>query len=114
MDNEERGWAWDANIGVYYVHELLRESDIGRVINGADLARGAGAHFGVFGGPGHLDSARLTLLHKGELWGRWLYYVIAPEIEWNRTNDWRRTIILTFGVEMLFWSDRKRSLSPHS
>jgi hypothetical protein len=112
--NEERGVEWDANAGLYYARELLREHDIGRIVNGADLARATGLRVSVFGGPGHLNSGRIAVLQKGELWSRWIYYVIAPEVEWSRVSAWKRQFRLLLGVELFFREDRRGSSGvPH-
>lgn len=105
--NQERGVEWDANAGLYYARELLREHDIGRIVDGADLARGTGVRVSVFGGPGHVHSGRVAVLQKGELWSRWIYYVIAPEIEWSRVSAWKRQFRLLAGVELFFRQDRR-------
>lgn len=104
-----RGWEWEVSLSLGYITELLRESDIRRRINGNDMARGTSVRFGVFGTPGQENKYLLTFFLKRELWHRWIYYVLAPEIEWNRVHHWGREFRLNVGIDMLFWHDRLAS-----
>lgn len=108
-----RGWEWEASLSLGRITELLRETDIGRRISGGDMARGTSVRLGVFGTPGQENRYLLTFFLKGELRNRWIYYVIAPEVEWNRANHWGREYRLNAGIELLFWHDRLAA-SPES
>lgn len=104
--NGGRGWEWEVSLSLGYITELLRESDIVRRINGGDMARGTSVRFGVYGTPGQENMYLLTFFFKRELRNRWIYYLVAPEIEWNRAHRWVREYRLNVGIEMLLWHDR--------
>lgn len=104
-----QGWEWEADLSLGHVTELLRETDIGRRISGGDMARGTSVRFSVFGTPGQANRYLLTFFLKRELRHRWIYGVVAPEIEWNRAYRWGQEYRVTAGIELLFWHDRLAS-----
>lgn len=106
--NGEHGWQWDCGLIFGYARELLREPEVVRFMGGKDLARGAAVRLGLSGGPWTRDTISVLLLHKGQIRARWLYYFIEPEIQWSREDDWVRTIILTCGIEAIFWGGEDR------
>jgi hypothetical protein len=106
LGNRENGWEWETSFGLGYVLELLRVKDIGRAIAGDDMGRGVSARVYFKAAPGHATSTRIELFTKGEIWEKWIYYIIAPEFEWNRDTNWRRDFKIKIGVEMLFWKGR--------
>ena len=106
LNNREHGWEWETSVGLGYVLELLRMKDIGRAISGDDIGRGVSARVYFSAAPGHATSTRFELFMKGEMWEKWIYYTIAPEVEWARTNNWKRDIKLKLGIEFLFWKGR--------
>jgi len=103
-----RGWRWECTTIFGYAKELLKESDLGRRINGGDLADGFGIRLTFNGNAEEASDARVTLFRKAPLRGKWLYYVIAPEIKWSDENNWGRELILKAGVEALFWGTPER------
>ncbi len=106
--NGEHGWQWDCGLIFGYARELLREPDVVRFMGGRDLARGAAVRLGLSGGPWSRDTVSVLLLHKGQLRARWLYYFVEPEVQWSREDDWVRTVILTCGIEAVFWGGEER------
>jgi len=77
-------------------------------MGGKDLARGAAVRLGLSGGPWSRDTISALFHHKGQLRARWLYYFIEPEVQWSRQDNWARTMILTCGIEAIFWGGEDR------
>lgn len=102
------GWRWEYTTIFGYAKELLEEKDLGRRINGSDLADGFGVRFTVSGDAAEAGKARILLFRKAPLHSRWLYYVISPEVNWSDENDWGRELVIKVGLEALLWGTPSR------
>ena len=107
-ENGEHGWEWDCGLIFGYAKELLQEPDVVRLMGGKDLARGAAIRLGLSGAPWSKHVISVKLLHKNQLRARWLYYYIEPQVQWSMGDTWNKTIILTCGIEAIFWGVKER------
>lgn len=108
VENDERGWQWDCGLIFGYAQELLKEPDVVRFMGGRDLARGVAVRLGLLGAPWSRHAVSVLLMHKGQIRARWLHYFIEPQVQWSWEGDWERTIILTCGIEAIFWGGENR------
>ncbi len=59
-------------------------------------------------GSGTVDVYRWDLFWRAPIYKHWIYYIINPEITWERTMDWEPTRTLLVGVDMYFWGTSER------
>jgi hypothetical protein len=107
-NNGEHGWVWDLGLVFGYAKELLEEPDVIRLMSGKDLARGAAIRLGLAGSPWSRHVISAKFLHKNQLRARWIYYYFEPEVLWSMGDNWNKTIILTFGIEAIFWGVKEK------
>jgi len=96
-----KGYRW----AVAYVPRLLNEQKYGRRISGGDVADGWGLRGRVRGDAVQTLSYELTVMRKGPLYKDFVYYVIAPQVTWEKKFDWEAEYTIEIGVEMLIWGD---------
>ncbi len=106
--NGEHGWLWDFGLIFGYAKELLQEPDVVRLMGGKDLARGAAIRLGILGAPWSRHVVSAKFLHKNQLRARWIYYYVEPELQWSLGDNWKKTIILTCGIEAIFWGVKEK------
>lgn len=100
-----KGYRWAATSLVAYVPALLDEKNYGRRISGGDVADGWGIQGRVRGDAVQTLSYEVTFLRKGPLYKEYLYYVIGPQVSWEKKYDWKPEYKIEIGVEMLIWGD---------
>jgi len=105
------GYRWSLSSVVGYVPLLLDEEDYGRRVSGSDVADGWALRGRVDGNIAQVLSYDITLFRKGPLYKDYVFYVIAPEIQWEQENGWKPEYTVQIGVEVLLWG-QKTTRSP--
>jgi hypothetical protein len=75
-------------------------------VSGSDIADGWGLRGRVDGDIAQVLSYDLTLFRKGPLYKDYVFYVIAPEIQWKQSNGWKSEYTIQIGVEVLLWGEK--------
>jgi len=101
-----KGYRWSLSSLIGYVPLLLDENDYGRRVSGSDIADGWGLRGRVDGDIAQVLSYDLTLFRKGPLYKDYVFYVIAPEIQWEQSNGWKSEYTIQIGVEVLLWGEK--------
>ncbi|MGE9290333.1 MAG: hypothetical protein ACQKBT_05045 [Puniceicoccales bacterium] len=97
------GYRWSVSTVVGYVPHLLDENDYGRRVGGSDVADGWGLRGRVEGNISQTLSYDLTVFRKAPLYKDFVFYVIAPEVQWEQDNSWEAEYSIQIGVEVLLW-----------
>ncbi|MBC2601790.1 hypothetical protein [Puniceicoccus vermicola] len=99
------GYRWAATSLIGYVPKLLNEKEYGRRVNGSDVADGWGIRGRIEGDAAETLSYEMSLMRKGPLYKDYVYYVIAPKVQWEAENNWGAEYKIEIGIEMLIWGD---------
>ena len=105
---KDEGFRWSEVLIFGYAEELLDETKIERIVGGDDVARGLGIRLAAFGGFDVVDEYRAGVFARWPVRRRWMYLLVAPDVNWMRVNDWEHEWTLRCGVEMLFWGNKSR------
>ena len=97
------GYRWSVSTVIGYVPHLLNENDYGRRVGGSDAAEGWALRGRIDGNISQTLGYDLTLFRKGPLYKDYIFYVIAPEVQWEQTNNWKAEYTIQIGVEVLLW-----------
>tara|TARA_R100000027_G_scaffold61554_3_gene52972 strand:+ start:3011 stop:4309 length:1299 start_codon:yes stop_codon:yes gene_type:complete len=100
------GYRWSLSSVIGFVPALLDERDYGRRVGGADVADGWGLRGRIDGNLAQTLQYDLTLFRKGPLYKDFVFYVIAPEVSWERSANWKAEYSVQIGFEVLLWGDR--------
>lgn len=103
-----KGWDWQLTLMAGYANELIDESVYGRLADCSDIAEGGGFRFSVLGGLHIIESYNLTFLYRDNLYRKWLYYLLKPNVSWQSVNNWEPDYSLTIGIEMLLYGTKER------
>jgi hypothetical protein len=103
-----KGWDWQLTLLSGYAKELLDESVYGRLADCSDVAEGGGFRFSVLGGLHIIESYNFTILYRGNLYKKWIYYLLKPNVSWQSANDWAAEYSLTFGLDFFLYGTKDR------
>lgn len=71
----------------------------------SDMIKTIGARLVAAGhksGSGVMDSYRAGVTWRAPLYRDWLFYIVNPEVTWDKDHDWESTRTLIVGVDMYF------------
>jgi len=108
VGRKDEGFRWSEVLMFGYAEELLDETKIERIVGGDDVARGLGIRLAAFGGFDVVDEYRAGVFARWPVRKRWMYLLVAPDVNWMRVNDWEHEWTLRCGVELLFWGNKSR------
>lgn len=108
LDRKDEGFRWSEVFMFGFAKELLDETTIERLVAGDDVARGLGIRVAAFGGFHLVDEYRVGVFCRWPVQRRWLYLLVAPDVNWTRVNNWEHEWTIKCGIEMLFWGGRNR------
>ena len=94
---------WASSLALARVVALLDESLRGHHARWYDTARAQALKYAVLGSEGNVDTHRLVVGFRGPLYKQWIYWDVAPGLEWTRKEDYDTAFILQVGVDLLFW-----------
>ncbi len=97
------GYRWSVSALIGYIPLLLDESNYGHRIGTRDVADGWGLRARIDGNLVQTLGYDLTLFRKGPLYKDFVFYVIAPEVQWQQSNGWKSEYTIQIGVEILLW-----------
>jgi hypothetical protein len=104
--DESNGWDWEQSIGVGFIKELISDKHRENVV-AKDVAYGLGLNGTIFGhinsGSAVTDRYRIRFVMRRQIYKRWIYLQISPEIEFKRYMDWEPSYMLRIGFDMLFY-----------
>jgi len=89
------GVEWSEALSAGYILQGDR-SDMIKTIGGRLVAAGHKSGSGV------MDSYRAGVTWRAPLYKNWLFYIINPEVVWDKDHDWESTRTLVVGVDMYF------------
>jgi len=101
------GYEWEQTFVLSYAWKMIRQVKFERRASIRDLAMGIGLRASIFGhksGSGIVDRYRLTLPGKIPMCRNWLFFVVAPELEFRNVDDWKNIPGVKFGLQAIFWS----------
>jgi hypothetical protein len=107
-NRKDHGFRWSEVFIFDHASELLDESQLGRIVSGEDIMRGWGTKLSMFGGFHFIDEYRAGLFYRFPLWKKWMYFLIQPEIDWKRQDNWKPRWTIRFGLDLLFWGGKER------
>ena len=72
-------------------------------MRGGVTRRAQALKYVVLGSEGNVDTHRVVLGFRGPLYKRWIYWDVAPGLEWQREEDYDTAFLVQVGVDLLFW-----------
>lgn len=94
---------WASSLALARVAELLDENQRGHHVQWYDAARAQALKYAVIGSEGNVDTHRVFLGFRGPLYQKWIYWDVAPGLEWSRKEDYDTAFIVQVGMDLLFW-----------
>jgi hypothetical protein len=107
-ERNDDGFRWSEVFIFDHAMELLDETYLGRIVSGDDIAHGGGIRLAAFGGFHFADEYQTGIFYRWPLRKKWLYLLVAPDIDWKKINNWSPEKTIKFGIEILFWGKRER------
>lgn len=107
-ERKDKGFRWSEVFIFDHANELLDETHLGRIVSGDDIAHGGGIRLAAFGGFHYVDEYQAGIFYRWPLRKKWLYLLIAPDIDWKKIYNWRPERTIKFGIEILFWGKKER------
>lgn len=101
------GVEWEQTFMLGHVIKLIEEKANTDIVANDDVARGFGIRYSIFGQNSTakhvIDRHRLTLTYRHPLYRNWLFFQVAPGIEWKEDSEWAPIPSIQFGIDTLFW-----------
>jgi hypothetical protein len=107
-NRKDEGFRWSEVFIFDHAMELLDETHLGRIVSGDDVAHGGGVRLAAFGGFHFADEYQAGLFYRWPLRKKWLYLLVAPDIDWKKIYNWNPEKTIKFGIEILFWGRKER------
>jgi|WetSurMetagenome_2_1015567.scaffolds.fasta_scaffold25919_4 hypothetical protein len=102
------GFRWSEVFIFDHASELLDESQLGRIVSGEDIMRGWGIRLAAFGGFHYADEYQTGIFYRFPLLKKWMYFLVQPELDWKRQDNWKPQSTIRFGLDLLFWGGEER------
>lgn len=100
---KDEAYKWEQTLRLGRIRALLDEDKRGRNIGFDDTARAYGIRYSVFGTEGIVTEHRVQIGWRAPLYQKWIFYEVAPGVEWKEEDDFDIAYRLNIGVDILFW-----------
>jgi hypothetical protein len=107
-DRNDDGFRWSEVLIFDHASELLDESQLGRMVSGEDIMRGWGIRLAAFGGFHFTDEYQSGVFYRFPLLKKWMYFLVQPELDWKRQDNWKPQTTIRLGLDLLFWGGKER------
>jgi len=101
------GIEWEQTFMLGHVIKRIEENKNTDIVAYDDVAHGFGVRYSMFGHNSTdeqvIDRHRLTLIYRYPLYQNWLFFQIAPGVEWKNEDKWDPSPSIQFGLDTLFW-----------
>ncbi|OGV68085.1 MAG: hypothetical protein A2283_18780 [Lentisphaerae bacterium RIFOXYA12_FULL_48_11] len=101
------GIEWEQSFLLGHVIKRIEESKTADIVSNDDVAQGFGVRYSIFGHNSTdeqlVDRHRLTFIYRHPLYQNWLFFQVAPGIEWRNEDEWDPIPSIQFGLDTLFW-----------